>query len=111
MRTAPSPVMPPTGCRVGHMGGGQGLSGGERRRVTIGMELVTEPLLLVMDEATSGLDSHSARQLLATCRDVAAAGRVVVASLHQPSPDMLQVRLHACWPSWLPPYQPAWVPA
>jgi ABC-type multidrug transport system ATPase subunit len=79
------------------MGGGQGLSGGERRRVTIGMELVTEPLLLVMDEATSGLDSHGARQLLATCRDVAAAGRVVVASLHQPSPDMLQVL--ACWPA------------
>jgi ABC-type multidrug transport system ATPase subunit len=56
------------------------------------MELVTEPLLLVLDEATSGLDSHGAAQVLATCVQVARAGRAVVASLHQPSPDMLQVR-------------------
>jgi ABC-type multidrug transport system ATPase subunit len=85
-------LIPLADSRVGGQGSQRGLSGGERRRVSIGMELVTEPLLLVLDEPTSGLDSHSAAQLLSTCVQVARAGRAVLASLHQPSPDMLQVR-------------------
>jgi ABC-type multidrug transport system ATPase subunit len=73
---------------VGGSGGVRGVSGGERRRVTIGMELVTDPRILVLDEPTSGLDSFSALSLLRALRAVAARGRVVVASLHQPSADM-----------------------
>jgi ABC-type multidrug transport system ATPase subunit len=73
---------------VGGSGGVRGVSGGERRRVTIGMELVTDPRILVLDEPTSGLDSFSALNLLRALRAVAARGRVVVASLHQPSADM-----------------------
>ncbi|KAI8475486.1 MAG: hypothetical protein J3K34DRAFT_483207 [Monoraphidium minutum] len=66
----------------------RGLSGGERRRVTIAMALVTRPRLVIMDEPTSGLDSYTAHNLMRTARDIAAHGRVVVMSLHQPSPDM-----------------------
>jgi len=74
------------------VGGGssriRGVSGGERRRVSIGMELVTQPKLVIMDEPTSGLDSYTAYKLIHTAKDIAAAGRVVMMSLHQPSPDM-----------------------
>jgi ABC-type multidrug transport system ATPase subunit len=67
-------------------GAAAGVSGGERRRVAIGMELVTDPQVLVLDEPTSGLDSFTALNLLRTLRGVAARGRAVMLSLHQPSP-------------------------
>ncbi|GBF87535.1 ABC transporter Adp1 [Raphidocelis subcapitata] len=66
----------------------RGVSGGERRRVTIAMALVTRPRLVIMDEPTSGLDSYTACNLMRTAHDIAGHGRVVVMSLHQPSPDM-----------------------
>lgn len=74
--------------QVGGSGKIRGISGGERRRVTIGMELVTDPSIIVLDEPTSGLDSHTAMMLMRTLRQVALGGRMVVASLHQPSKDM-----------------------
>ncbi|KAI8473210.1 MAG: hypothetical protein J3K34DRAFT_519217 [Monoraphidium minutum] len=67
-------------------GAAAGVSGGERRRVAIGMELVTDPQVLVLDEPTSGLDSFTALNLLRTLRAVAGRGRAVLLSLHQPSP-------------------------
>lgn len=72
-------------------GGSPGVSGGERRRVSIAMELVSGPGVLVIDEPTSGLDSHSALQLLRTLRGVAAHGRLVLMSLHQPSPTLFNM--------------------
>ncbi|WIA23677.1 hypothetical protein OEZ85_000376 [Tetradesmus obliquus] len=63
-----------------------GVSGGERRRVAIGMELVIDPQILVLDEPLSGLDSFTALHLMHTLQQVAASGRVVALSLHQPSP-------------------------
>lgn len=74
--------------QVGGSGKIRGVSGGERRRVTIAMELVTDPSIIVLDEPTSGLDSYTAMTLARCLRQVAAAGRVVIASLHQPSKDM-----------------------
>lgn len=74
--------------QVGGSGRIRGISGGERRRVTIGMELVTDPAILVLDEPSSGLDSFTALSLMRTLRQVAGSGRIVVASLHQPSHDM-----------------------
>lgn len=67
-------------------GAAAGVSGGERRRVAIGMELVTDPQVLVLDEPTSGLDSFTALNLLRTLRAVAERGHAVMLSLHQPSP-------------------------
>ncbi|KAF8061171.1 ABCG2 [Scenedesmus sp. PABB004] len=55
--------------------GVSGVSGGERRRVAIGMELVIDPQVLVLDEPLSGLDSYTALQLMSTLKAVAASGR------------------------------------
>ncbi|TMW62306.1 hypothetical protein Poli38472_009799 [Pythium oligandrum] len=63
----------------------RGISGGERRRVSIGMELVTSPQILFLDEPTSGLDSFSANSVVQLLKELANHGRIVVLSVHQPS--------------------------
>ncbi|KAF7084877.1 hypothetical protein CFC21_088395 [Triticum aestivum] len=63
----------------------RGVSGGERKRVSIGHELLVNPSLLVLDEPTSGLDSTAASRLVATLSALARRGRTVVLSVHQPS--------------------------
>ena len=58
------------------------LSGGQRKRVSVGCELLTEPALLFLDEPTSGLDPGNEADLMATLRDLAHAGRTVVVVTH-----------------------------
>lgn len=60
------------------------VSGGQRKRVSIGMALVTLPALLLMDEPTSGLDSAAAQTFATTCKTITALGITCVAVLHQP---------------------------
>ena len=62
----------------------RGLSGGEKRRVSIAAELITEPAVLVVDEPTSGLDSANAKGVVDALMRVARSGRVVIMSIHQP---------------------------
>ena len=58
------------------------LSGGQRKRVSVGCELLTEPSLLFLDEPTSGLDPGNEAALMETLRDLARAGRTVVVVTH-----------------------------
>ncbi|GER53810.1 ABC transporter family protein [Striga asiatica] len=68
------------------------LSGGERRRASIGVELVHDPRVLFVDEPTSGLDSSSALHVVSLLRSAAvAAGRTVVLTVHQPSSRILDL--------------------
>lgn len=62
----------------------RGISGGERKRVNIGTELVTDPALLFLDEPTTGLDSFNALNVMSTLRHLASNGRTVVSTIHQP---------------------------
>ncbi|XP_062196597.1 ABC transporter G family member 14-like [Phragmites australis] len=71
---------------VGGVRGVRGLSGGERKRVSIGLEMLVDPSLLLLDEPTSGLDSTIAARIVGTLRRMAAdGGRTVVVTIHQPS--------------------------
>ena len=72
-------------------GGLAGISGGQARRVTVGLELVTRPRVLFLDEPTTGLDAFSSLQLVRTLRVLANTGRTVVATIHQPRPDIFDL--------------------
>lgn len=80
-------------CRntiVGIPGVIQGLSGGERKRTNIGMELIADTKLLLCDEPTSGLDSTTAQMVIKTLQDLAREENcTVMFSVHQPTADML----------------------
>lgn len=61
------------------------ISGGERKRVSIGMELVTQASVLICDEPLSGLDSFAANQVMKVLSELASRNRIVILSIHQPS--------------------------
>ncbi|XP_060180599.1 ABC transporter G family member STR2-like [Lycium barbarum] len=65
--------------------GTRGVSGGERRRVSIGVDIIHGPSLLFLDEPTSGLDSTSAHSVIEKVHDIARAGSTVILTIHQPS--------------------------
>ncbi|KAK8501702.1 hypothetical protein V6N13_009687 [Hibiscus sabdariffa] len=65
--------------------GHRGVSGGERRRVSIGIDIIHDPIILFLDEPTSGLDSTSAFMVIKVLQRIAQSGSVVIMSVHQPS--------------------------
>ncbi|GBG61024.1 hypothetical protein CBR_g18619 [Chara braunii] len=73
--------------RVGTSFTEPGLSGGERRRVRIAMELVCDPKIIFLDEPTSGLDSHTSLLLVRKLNEIAQRGAIVVLNVHQPSEE------------------------
>lgn len=66
----------------------RGVSGGQRRRVSIGCELVTSPKLIFLDEPTSGLDSAAAYYVMAAVRRLAERCRTIISVIHQPSSEV-----------------------
>ncbi|KAJ9164326.1 hypothetical protein P3X46_023919 [Hevea brasiliensis] len=66
----------------------RGISGGEKKRLSIALEILTTPRLLFLDEPTSGLDSASAFFVIQTLRNIARDGRMVISSIHQPSSEV-----------------------
>lgn len=66
----------------------RGVSGGERKRVSIGQEMLINPSLLFLDEPTSGLDSTTAQKIVSTLWELASDGRTFVMTIHQPSSRM-----------------------
>ena len=69
----------------------KGISGGEKKRTSIGIEMVTEPQIIFLDEPTSGLDIFSAWKVVNIMKDLAKSGRVVLASIHQPSSEIFDL--------------------
>lgn len=68
----------------------RGISGGQRKRVNVAMELVTDPPMLVLDEPTSGLSSTDALAVVKLLRRLADAGKTVVLTIHQPGLEALR---------------------
>jgi len=80
--------------QIGKPGIKRGVSGGERKRVAIGIELVTNPSLLFLDEPTTGLDSFTAKQVVVILRKLAASGRTIVCTIHQPNSQIFHLFDH-----------------
>ncbi|XP_078055473.1 broad substrate specificity ATP-binding cassette transporter ABCG2c [Mustelus asterias] len=62
----------------------RGISGGERKRCSIGMELITSPSLLFLDEPTTGLDANTASSIMQLLHMLALQSRTIIFSIHQP---------------------------
>lgn len=69
----------------------RGVSGGERKRTNIGVELIGNPSILFLDEPTSGLDAFQAFNVMQSLWHLAQAGRTVLATVHQPRSSIFQM--------------------
>lgn len=82
-----------TSCRDVPVGGYfiKGCSGGERKRTSIGFELITKPRIVFLDEPTSGLDSHTALNTVRYLKKIAMTdSATLICTIHQPSSQMMQ---------------------
>ncbi|KXZ56523.1 hypothetical protein GPECTOR_1g47 [Gonium pectorale] len=75
---------------VGLPGAGAGLNVDARKRLTLAVELVANPSVVFMDEPTSGLDARAASVVMRAVRAVAADGRTVMVTIHQPSIEIFE---------------------
>ena len=78
-------------CKHTRIGGYfvKGLSGGEKKRVSIANEILVDPSIIFLDEPTTGLDSKNALILASILRFFADNGRTVISTIHQPSTELL----------------------
>ena len=70
--------------------GVSGLSTEQRKRLTIAVELVSNPSIIFMDEPTTGLDARAAAIVMRAVKNVADTGRTIVCTIHQPSIDIFE---------------------
>ena len=68
----------------------RGLSGGEKKRVSIGIELISRPNLLFLDEPTTGLDSSTALDIIRELKELTKDGMTLITTIHSPSDDILE---------------------
>lgn len=68
--------------------GGNGISNEQRKRLTIAVELVSNPSIIFLDEPTSGLDARAAAIVMRVVKNIANTSRTVVCTIHQPSIDI-----------------------
>lgn len=66
----------------------KGISGGEKRRVTIAVQILTEPRILLLDEPLSGLDAFTALSIMDVLRGLTKEGRTLIVTIHQPRSDL-----------------------
>ncbi|KAJ7456457.1 P-loop containing nucleoside triphosphate hydrolase protein [Mycena latifolia] len=66
----------------------KGISGGEKRRLSLAVQMINDPSILVIDEPTSGLDSFIANNVMECLKEIARSGRTVIVSIHQPRSDI-----------------------
>jgi len=67
------------------------ISGGQRKRVNIGLELIREPSVLFVDEPTSGLSSVAAEMVMTLLREQVQKGKLVIINIHQPSSNLYKM--------------------
>ncbi|EGE80497.2 ATPase [Blastomyces dermatitidis ATCC 18188] len=68
----------------------KGISGGEKRRVTIAIQILTDPKILLLDEPTSGLDAFTATSIIEVLQGLAAEGRTLILTIHQSRSDIFR---------------------
>ena len=66
----------------------KGCSGGEKRRTSLGIQLLSNPSFLFLDEVTTGLDATSAFHLIRTLKSLATKGRTIITTIHQPRSEI-----------------------
>lgn len=64
------------------------LSRGERKRLSIAIELITNPALVFMDEPTTSMDTFTAEKIIEIIKKLASKGRTIIATIHQPNTDI-----------------------
>jgi len=66
------------------------ISGGQRKRLNVALELLSDPLIIFMDEPTSGLSSKDSEKMIDMMNELKQQGKIIIATIHQPNPDLFQ---------------------
>jgi ABC-type multidrug transport system ATPase subunit/ABC-type multidrug transport system permease subunit len=69
----------------------KGISGGQKKRTSIGAELITNPAITFLDEPTSGLDTAAAFKVISVLKELANANQAVMCTIHQPSSEVFHL--------------------